>query len=127
MIKKIPQMHQFLQPKLLRSHYGQSASESAGAPRWCAQMQGLLPWTGSFSLMKSDRQSRVFQSHNWTNMYFNSSVGDKVREVYLSCSPIHGSWNIEKAATMDPRPTVRTTPAPLCWRKIIRCNNSEKQ
>lgn len=74
MIKKIPQVHQFLQPKLLRSHYGQSASESDGALCWCAQMQGLLPWTGSFSLMKSDRQSRGFHRHNCTNMYFNSSL-----------------------------------------------------
>lgn len=50
----------------------------------------------------------------------------QIRETYLSLSPTHGSWNVDKAALIEMSPTIRTTrghvePVTLCWEQINSC------
>lgn len=50
----------------------------------------------------------------------------QIRETYLSMSPTHGSWNVDKAALIEMSPTIRTTrghvePVTLCWEQINSC------
>lgn len=50
----------------------------------------------------------------------------QIRETYLSLSPTHGSWNVDKAALIEMRPTIRTArghvePVTLCWEQINGC------
>lgn len=82
-------------------------------------MQGGPPWTSSFSLLARDRERKCVLR------YFSQVLKAKqLGGTYVTVSPTHGSWNIDKAATIEPSPTTRTTRGHVdlvttSWGKIV--------